>query len=199
MCNIMIIKSNDDTALAKTIVIDYLKYLKVRGRDAYTVLIPGCGLFQPVETIDDVANIIYNKCKAFSSILLHARAIPETEKETTIGKPFIYFNGRHYIAHHGLIPDAEKYNPDIEIDSEVLLNVYQFFDYENPKEWFMESLKKYPRATTEIVYDSTTKKYIAATNFMPLYKKQKSSLTIYSTYKIDDEFCTVPSYSIEVV
>ena len=203
MCNIVLAYSK---VYLEHDLVDYmLDILPTKGRDNYSALI-----------VDDDFNISLIHSEDYDSfktltfrtlvdsdmlvkfLLLHSRAIPETETNTYNG-PNIYRNNRFYVAHHGIIPNAERINKKIKIDSQALLDIYKTIDYKNIDFWFMQSIKKYPRASVEIVYDVENYKLIIANTFMPLYHTIIDDVYIYVTYKVDDEFCSVQPYSVRVI
>jgi hypothetical protein len=198
MCNIVLAYSKN--YLVPDLVDYMLDILPTKGRDNYSALI-----------VDDDFNVslIHNKdYDTFKTLvdlhmptkllLLHSRAIPETETNTYNG-PNIYTNNRFYVAHHGIIPNAERINKNIKIDSQALLDIYETIDYENIDNWFMQSVKKYPRSSVEIVYDVENDKLVIANTFMPLYYTIIDDVYIYVTYKVDDRFCGMQPYSVKVI
>jgi hypothetical protein len=198
MCNIVLAYSKN--YLVPDLVDYMLDILPTKGRDNYSALI-----------VDDDFNVslIHNKdYDTFKTLvdlhmptkllLLHSRAIPETETNTYNG-PNIYTNNRFYVAHHGIIPNAERINKNIKIDSQALLDIYETIDYENIDNWFMQSVKKYPRSSVEIVYDVENDKLVIANTFMPLYYTIIDDMYIYVAYKIDDRFCSMQPYSVKVI
>jgi hypothetical protein len=198
MCNIVLAYSKN--YLVPDLVDYMLDILPTKGRDNYSALI-----------VDDDFNVslIHNKdYDTFKTLvdlhmptkllLLHSRAIPETETNTYDG-PNIYTNNRFYVAHHGIIPNAERINKNIKIDSQALLDIYETIDYENIDNWFMQSVKKYPRSSVEIVYDVENDKLVIANTFMPLYYTIIDDMYIYVAYKIDDRFCSMQPYSVKVI
>jgi hypothetical protein len=198
MCNIVLSYSKN---YLEPDLVDYmLDILPTKGRDNYSALI-----------VDDDFNVslIHNKdYDTFKTLvdlhmptkllLLHSRAIPETETNTYNG-PNIYTNNRFYVAHHGIIPNAEQINKNIKIDSQALLDIYETIDYENIDNWFMQSVKKYPRSSVEIVYDVENDKLVIANTFMPLYYTIIDDVYIYVAYKPDDRFCSMQPYSVKVI
>jgi len=198
MCNIVLSYSKN---YLEPDLVDYmLDILPTKGRDNYSALI-----------VDDdfSVSLIHNKdYDTFKTLvdlhmptkllLLHSRAIPETETNTYNG-PNIYTNNRFYVAHHGIIPNAEPINKNIKIDSQALLDIYETIDYENIDNWFMQSVKKYPRASVEIVYDVENDKLVIANTFMPLYYTIIDDMYIYVAYKADDRFCSMQPYSVKVI
>jgi hypothetical protein len=198
MCNIVLAYSKN--YLLPDLVDFMLDILPTKGRDNYSALI-----------VDDDFNVslIHNKdYDTFKTLvdlhmptkllLLHSRAIPETETNT-YDRPNIYTNNRFYVAHHGIIPNAERINKNIKIDSQALLDIYETIDYENIDNWFMQSVKKYPRSSVEIVYDVENDKLVIANTFMPLYYTIIDDVYMYVTYKIDDRFCSMQPYSVKVI
>jgi hypothetical protein len=198
MCNIVLAYSKN---YLEPDLVDYmLDILPTKGRDNYSALI-----------VDDDFNVILMHSKDYDTfktlvdlhmptklLLLHSRAIPETETNTYNG-PNIYTNNRFYVAHHGIIPNAERINKNIKIDSQALLDIYEDIDYENIDNWFMQSVKKYPRSSVEIVYDVENDKLVIANTFMPLYYTIIDDVYIYAAYKIDDRFCSMQPYSVKVI
>ena len=197
MCNVILAKSKKPITREQS---DYLAMmLRLRGRDNYTVFSPDTMfLTYSSNFIEFLTYLEYKFVRNnVTTLLMHSRAIPETESQTKT-RPNIYENERFVVAHHGIIPNAEKFNPKIEIDSELLLDIYKDFDYGYPKEWFMKSLEKYPRATTEVIYDKEENRFIIASNFMPLYLYRDDDNMIFSTYK-GNGFLSTDPYSIFVV
>jgi hypothetical protein len=80
-----------------------------------------------------------------------------------------------------------------------LLDIYETIDYENIDNWFMQSVKKYPRSSVEIVYDVENDKLVIANTFMPLYYTINDDVYIYVAYKTDDRFCSMQPYSVKVI
>ena len=200
MCNVMLLVRKerivDDDTRSRLIPVytEYLRSIRTRGRDRYTLF---CSDYSYKVTTTDF-NTFMQTVQIFmnaKNLLLHARAIPETEV-TDNGRSTIYTNERFAVAHHGTIPDAEKHNPRITIDSELLLDIYRDVDYTDIQNWFIKSLEKYPRSTTEIVYDREENAYIIASNFMPLYKYEDNYIKLYSTFKVNNDFIQQDGYKV---
>ena len=202
MCNIVAVRINDKDTKTYLRVIDIVeRVLYLRGRDTYTFYENAEKRIYVYLTFKEFISELNNRLleNKPSVILAHSRAIPETE-QVIYGKPSLYSRKGLIVAHHGLIPNAEKYNNTIDIDSELLLDIYLkdrwifgIKDKDTLKEWFINSLRKYPRATTEAIYDEEKDKLILATNFMPLYQIEKScSVEIYSTYNDVGSFMVNP-------
>lgn len=197
MCNIIFVNSRN--YINQNVSKDLLKTLKIRGRDNYSFLnISNNNEFLYASSnFDNFSNVV-NSIK-YKTAIFHSRAIPETEKKVD-NMPNIYTNNNKiYVAHHGIIPNAELYDKNIIIDSQLLLKIYENIDYENIEEWFIESIINFPRATSEIIYDKRYNKIIIATTFMPMYYYSYDNIEIYSTYRINDMFLTIPSYTIDVI
>lgn len=201
MCNIMLVIQKKDIDEyneneLKSKYLGFLENIRTRGRDRYTLFNPKYNYKMTTTEFSTFMKTVQILLDS-KSILLHARAIPETEV-TDNGRSTIYTSERFAVAHHGTIVDAEKYNPKIIVDSELLLDIYKDVDYTDIQKWFISSLEKYPRSTTEIIYDRKKNVYIIATNFMPLYKYEDDYIKLYSTYKVNDEFYQVDNYKVIV-